>query len=430
MAIVSFNDRGMVHLPKGDWDIGPGEYQCVANQFLIKQNAEISKQPGFQSATDRFSNTRQGLDDKNHLLVKIAMNDLKFEIETRSITNQLQKKARKATSSFVSKTSRFPEKPKKKGHKPIPGPGRYYHDPISRMIGDIKKTAAIKEDFTAKKFCATWIDKPVETDSDIDENYQKLRGNSSHQKWSFTGRTQYSDKYKKSSNDPSQNCLLTSKISFFNNTKNDFKKFNGSGKIFLDGYKSMGQFLKSRDRKLEHEKSKDAHDSFLNLNLEESEKFQQLEWATDRGQADNFDQGQLGRKIHRQTLATKDSAEKTYSPELQSARVGQCSDGDFDLEASDHLEKLDKVNVLDSERFKVPIIWDRNKDLIDIINENDSYEANDQPERVAEEILFAKAKTKRGIIEKNDTIGPGSYRINETQVVKNVHCPTMAKSNS
>ena len=87
MAIVSFNDRGMDHLPKGDWDIGPGEYQCVANQFLIKQNAEISKQPGFQSATDRFSTTRQGLEDKNHLLVKRAVNDLKFEIETRSITN-------------------------------------------------------------------------------------------------------------------------------------------------------------------------------------------------------------------------------------------------------------------------------------------------------------------------------------------------------
>jgi hypothetical protein len=58
--------------------------------------------------------------------------------------------------------------------------------------------------------------------------------------------------------------------------------------------------------------------------------------ATDRGQAANFDQGQLGRKIHRQTLATKDSAEKTDRPELQSARVGQCSSGDFDLEASDH----------------------------------------------------------------------------------------------
>lgn len=86
--------------------------------------------------------------------------------------------------------------------------------------------------------------------------------------------------------------------------------------------------------------------------------------------------------------------------------------------------------MLDSERFKVPIRWDSNEDLIDIINENDGHKANNQPERVAEEILLAKAKSKLEMIEKNDTLGPGSYRINETQVVKNVHCPTMAKSNS
>ena len=303
------------------------------------------------------------------------------------------------------------------------------------MIGDIRKTAAIKEDFTAKKFRTTWIDKPdksiqLDSETDAGENYQKLRGTSSQQKWSFTGRTQYSDKYKKSSNDPSQNCLLTTKISFFNNTKPDFKKFKRTPNNFPDGYKSMGQFHKSGDRKFEKEKSKDAHDSFLNLNIEEFEKFQQLELAPCPRGGGNFDQGQLGRKIQRQTLATKDSAEKTDRPELQSARVGGCPSGDFDIENSDQLEKLDIVNVLDSERYKAPIIWDSNKDLIDIIDETDGHETEEQPERVGEEILLAKAKSKLEIIEKNDTLGPGSYWINEAQVVKNVHCPTMAKSNS